>query len=43
VQRLGADLGLRCTTCGRHVLIERRQVERRLVAFSVRGPEQEGA
>jgi hypothetical protein len=25
------------------VLIERRQVERRLVAFSVRGPEQEGA
>ena len=42
VQRLGADLGLRCTTCGRHVLIERRQVERRLVAFGVRGPEQDG-
>ncbi|MDR3545214.1 MAG: DUF951 domain-containing protein [Candidatus Limnocylindrales bacterium] len=43
VQRLGADLGLRCSTCGRHVLIERRQVERRLVAFAVRGPEEDGA
>ncbi len=39
VDRLGADLGLRCTTCERHVLLERRAVERRLVDFAVRGPE----
>ncbi len=37
VDRLGADLGLRCQRCGRHVLVERRRVERRLVAFVVRG------
>jgi hypothetical protein len=39
VYRLGADLGLRCTTCGRRVLLERRTVERRLAAFVQRGPE----
>jgi len=39
VDRLGADLGLRCTTCGRRVLLERRAVERRLVAILERGPE----
>lgn len=37
VDRLGADLGLRCLTCGRHVLIARAQVERRLLAFESRG------
>ncbi|MFH0751122.1 MAG: DUF951 domain-containing protein [Chloroflexota bacterium] len=39
VDRLGADIGLRCTTCERHVLLERRAVERRLLDFAVRGPE----
>jgi hypothetical protein len=39
VDRLGADIGLRCTTCGRHVLLERRAVERRLVAVVAQGPE----
>jgi hypothetical protein len=39
VDRLGADLGLRCTTCGRRVLLERRAVERRLVGFLTRGPD----
>lgn len=39
VDRLGADLGLRCTTCGRRVLVERRAVERRLAAIIERGPE----
>lgn len=38
VDRLGADIGLRCTTCGRHVLLERRAVERRLVAVVAQGP-----
>jgi hypothetical protein len=37
VDRLGADIGLRCQTCGRHVLLERRLLERRLVAFLLRG------
>ena len=32
VDRLGADIGLRCLTCGRHVLLERR-----LAGFVSRG------
>jgi hypothetical protein len=37
VDRLGADIGLRCRTCGRHVLLERRTLEARLVEFVSRG------
>jgi hypothetical protein len=37
VDRLGADIGLRCETCARHVLLERRLLERRLVEFVRRG------
>jgi hypothetical protein len=37
VDRLGADIGLRCETCGRHVLLERRTLERRLIEFVSRG------
>jgi hypothetical protein len=37
VDRLGADIGMRCTTCGRHVMLERRLLERRLVMFVSRG------
>jgi hypothetical protein len=37
VDRLGADIGLRCQGCGRHVLLERRLLERRLVEFMSRG------
>ena len=37
VDRLGADIGLRCQRCGRHVLVERRTLERRLAAFVGRG------
>ena len=37
VDRLGADIGLRCSQCGRHVLVERRTVERRLAGFVRRG------
>jgi hypothetical protein len=39
VDRLGADLGLRCLTCGRHILLARSAVERRLVGFEARGDE----
>jgi hypothetical protein len=38
VVRLGADIGLVCETCSRRVLIERRNVERRLVEFVERAP-----
>lgn len=37
VDRLGADIGLRCQTCGRHVLVERRQLEHRIATFVARG------
>jgi hypothetical protein len=37
VDRLGADIGLRCQTCGRHVLLARATVERRLSEFVERG------
>lgn len=38
VVRLGADIGLRCRTCGHRVLIPRAQLERDLRRFVVRGP-----
>lgn len=37
IDRLGADIGLRCRTCGRHVLLERALIERRLAEFIERG------
>lgn len=37
IDRLGADIGLRCGTCNRHVLLDRRTLERRLVGFTSRG------
>ncbi len=37
IDRLGADIGLRCTGCGRHVMLERRTLESRLVEFVLRG------
>jgi hypothetical protein len=37
VDRLGADIGLRCRGCDRHVLLERTVLERRLTGFAARG------
>ena len=37
IDRVGADIGLRCQGCGRHVLLERRLLEARLVGFVSRG------
>ena len=39
VVRLGADIGLVCTTCGRRVMLTRREVEKRTKAYVSRGPE----
>ena len=33
IVRLGADLGLRCLTCQRRVLLPRSEVERRMKSF----------
>jgi len=38
VVRLGADIGLKCRTCGRRVLIDRRTLEKRMKTFVSRGP-----
>jgi hypothetical protein len=38
VVRLGADIGVRCASCGRRVLIARRDLERDLKRFVERGP-----
>ena len=32
VTRIGADIGITCATCGRHLMLERRDLERRAVA-----------
>jgi hypothetical protein len=37
IDRLGADIGLRCERCGRHVMLERPAVERRITGFVRRG------
>lgn len=39
IDRLGADIGLRCSGCDRHVLLDRRTLERRLIGFVSRGDE----
>lgn len=41
VVRLGADIGLECLTCGRRVLLARREVEKRTKTILARGPEME--
>ncbi len=38
VVRIGADIGVRCLTCGRRVLLPRRTLEKRLKTFVSRGP-----
>jgi len=43
VVRLGADIGLVCDGCGRRVLLERRDLERRLAGFLERGPDADTA
>jgi hypothetical protein len=40
VTRLGADIGLRCAGCGRRVMLERRDLERRLSELLERGPDE---
>ena len=37
VVRLGADIGIKCLSCGRRVLLERSVFERRIKEFITRG------
>jgi hypothetical protein len=37
VVRLGADIGIKCVTCGHRVLLERSTFERRIKKFISRG------
>lgn len=39
VVRLGADIGLVCTNCGRRIMLARSLLERRLDRFVSRAPE----
>ena len=39
VVRVGADIGMKCQTCQHRVLLSRRDFEKRLKKFIVRGPE----
>lgn len=39
VMRVGADVGLKCQTCGRVVMLPRGQFERRLKAIVSRWPD----
>ncbi len=41
VVRLGADIGLRCLTCNRRILLARSLLERRMSGFVSRAPEAE--
>ncbi|HEX5417672.1 MAG TPA: DUF951 domain-containing protein [Chloroflexota bacterium] len=43
VVRLGADIGLRCLTCERRVLLPRSELERRMKSFVSRGAPATGA
>jgi len=43
VVRLGADIGLKCNTCGRRILLARREFEKRLKAFVQRSGGQEAS
>jgi hypothetical protein len=39
VLRLGADIGVKCQTCGRRLMLPRRELERRMKVFVNRGAE----
>jgi hypothetical protein len=41
ITRIGADIGLRCLTCGRRVLLPRSKVEKRIKSVVSRADETE--
>ncbi|HAL15708.1 MAG TPA: DUF951 domain-containing protein [Anaerolineaceae bacterium] len=43
VIRLGADIGLECLKCGRHILLTRRELSRRLKLIVAQNEDEPGA
>ncbi len=43
VTRVGADIKIRCQGCGRVVMLERPEFEKRVRKILERGPEEEGS
>lgn len=43
VVRVGADIGIKCRTCGRRVLLDRSVFEKRVKAFLERGEPDDAA
>ena len=43
ITRIGADIGLRCLTCGRRVLVPRSKIEKRIRAIISTKQESSGA
>lgn len=43
VVRLGADIGLECLRCGRHILLPRRMLNRRIKSILPRSSDEPGA
>jgi len=41
VLRIGADIGVKCQTCGRRLMLPRRDLERRMKSFVSRGSDVE--
>lgn len=39
VLRIGGEIGVKCQTCGRRLMLSRRELERRMKNFVSRGPE----
>lgn len=39
VLRIGGDIGVKCQTCGRRLMLPRRELERRTKSFVSRGSE----
>ena len=42
ITRVGADIGLRCLTCGRRVLLARSKIEKRIKAIVLAAEEASG-
>ena len=43
VLRIGGDIGVKCQTCGRRLMLPRRELERRMKSFVRRGPEMDAS
>lgn len=40
ITRIGADIGLKCETCGRRIVVPRSKIEKRIKSINAKPPEQ---